>query len=302
MANGTQGTYEIDIEEVEFLRHGETPYLARVFKPRGPGPFPAVIDAHGGGWCDGGRANNDTINSAVARGGVVVAALDFRNPPEASYPGSVADINYGIRWLKSEATRFNSTPEMVGVMGTSSGGHLIVLAALKPDDPRYAAIASPAGAAFDAHVPYVVALWPVICPLSRYRMLKESLATGAENETWTRLVGNQERYWITEDAMDEGSTNFAVQRGDAIETPNMLYMQHSDDPLHPRANLETFVAGYRKAGGDVELVFFEGEKYDAIRSDPDSPHAHSAIATIVEFIHREAAAAGSPQARAASGE
>lgn len=289
MATGGQGPYEIDIEEVEFLRHGETPYLARLFRPRGEGPFPAVIDAHGGAWCDGGRANNDTINEAVARGGAVVASLDFRCPPDAGYPGSVADINYGVRWLKSEAARLNSAPELVGGMGTSSGGHLVVLAALKPDDPRYNAIPLRAGAAFDARVPYVVALWPVICPLSRYRTLKERLDGGENNDNWRRVVANQEKYWITEDAMEEGSTNFIVRRGDAIETPNMLYMQNSVDPLHPRENLDSFVAGYRAAGGDVELEFFEGEKYDQVRSVPSSPSARATIARIVAFIHREAA-------------
>ena len=28
--------YDVDIEEVEFLRHGDTAYMARVHKPRGP--------------------------------------------------------------------------------------------------------------------------------------------------------------------------------------------------------------------------------------------------------------------------
>jgi acetyl esterase/lipase len=41
---------EIDIEDVEYLRHGDKPLLARLFKPRGPGPFPALIELHGGWW------------------------------------------------------------------------------------------------------------------------------------------------------------------------------------------------------------------------------------------------------------
>lgn len=290
MADAVRGTYEIDIEEVEYLRHGEKPFLARVFSPRGKGPFPAVVEAHGGAWCGGNRANNDTINREVASGGVVVAALEFRNPPDATYPGSVADVNYGVRWLKSEAARFHSAPEMVGSMGTSSGGHLVVLAALKPDDPRYGEIPLAAGAAFDARVPYVVTLWPVICPLSRYRHLKAKLAGEPDNENWRRIVGSQETYWITEDAMAEGSPNLAMQRGDAIDKPKILYMQNPGDPLHPRDHLDSFVDGYRKAGGTIELVFFEGEKYDEVRSNPSSQSARETVARIIAFIHREAAA------------
>jgi acetyl esterase/lipase len=290
MPGDADQSYEFDIEEVEYLRHGGTPYLARVFRPRGKGPFPAVVEAHGGAWIAGNRAVNDPINREVAKGGVVVAALDFRNPPEATYPGSVADINYGVRWLKANAARFGTRPEWVGSMGTSSGGHLVVLAALKPADPRYAAIPLAGGAAFDARVAYVVAMWPVICPPSRYRAKKANPAAMQGRGSPGGAIGNEDRYWLTEAAMEEGSPNFAVQRGDAIATPHILYLQNPEDPLHPRANLESFVAGYRKRGGTVHLEFFEGPKYDVIRSDPASPEARASIAKIVAFIRAETTA------------
>jgi len=47
MATRTQ-TYDIDIADVEYLRHGDTPLLARLFKPRGKGPFPIMIELHSG--------------------------------------------------------------------------------------------------------------------------------------------------------------------------------------------------------------------------------------------------------------
>jgi acetyl esterase/lipase len=277
-------SFAVEIEEVEYLRHGEKPFLARIFKPRGTGPFPAVVDAHGGAWCEGNRANNDAINAAVAKGGVVVAALDFRNPPDATYPGSVADVNYGVRWLKSQARRFATAPELVGSMGTSSGGHLVVLNALKPNDPRYAAVKLPEQR-FDARVPYVVALWPVICPLGRYRARKDAAppAPGARGGAATMQL----KYWLTEDAMGEGSPTLALERGDPVELPHILYLQNPADVLHPRANLEQFIANYRKRGGDVQMEFFEGAAYDLVRTDPSSESAREAIAKIVAFIHRE---------------
>ena len=87
--------HEIDVEDVEYLRQGDTPLLARLFKPRGQGPFPAIVELHGGAWCMGDRLNDTTINEQLARGGILVAALDFRVPPAASYPASLADINTG---------------------------------------------------------------------------------------------------------------------------------------------------------------------------------------------------------------
>ncbi len=286
MATHVQDIYEVEIEEVAYLRHGETDYLARIFRPQGAGPFPAVVEVHGGAWRRGSRVGNDAVNGAVASGGVVVAALDFRNPPEATYPGSVADVNYGIRWLKAHAGEFDTRPELVGTMGTSSGGHLAVLAAIKPDDPRYAAVPLDGAAGIDAHVRYVVTLWPVICPLSRYRIVGQRVAEGQGNERQAGLLEDQLEYWLTEQAMEEGSANFIVQRGDEIDTPEMLYLQHPDDPVHPRENMESFIAGYRKCGGTVHQILFEGDSYDAIRSDPSSSSARDSVRRIVEFIHR----------------
>lgn len=279
--------HEIDIEEVEFLRHDGQPYMARVFRPRGRGPFPAVIEAHGGAWCEGNRANNDTINQEVAKGGIVVAAIDFRNPPVATYPGSVADVNYGVRWLKSQAARFNTRPELVGSMGTSSGGHLVVLNALKPDDPRYAAVPLPDGAKFDAHVPYVVSFWPVICPLGRYRDRKAKPAGEQVYQNRGGAVAQQERYWLTEEAMGEGSPLLALERGDTVEFPHIFYIQNPADELHPRHLMEGFINAYRAKGGKLETHFFTGPKYDLPRSDPASQGAKDAVAAAVAFIHRE---------------
>src|SRR5712692_8362149 len=179
MSTRAPGTYEIAVEDVEYLRHGDRPLLARVYKPLGTGPFPLVVELHGGAWVHSDRLGDEIMNEPLARSGVVVAALDFRMPPEAPYPASVADINYGIRWFKTRASAFDARSERVGLMGASSGGHLAMLVAMRPDDSRYAALPLPAGApAVDARVACVVLCWPVIDPLGRYQYAKKLQAGG----------------------------------------------------------------------------------------------------------------------------
>jgi acetyl esterase len=190
--------------------------------------------------------------------------------------------------MKSAAGRFDTRPEMVGSMGTSSGGHLVVLNGLKPLDPRYAAVKLP-GATFDARVPYVVALWPVICPLGRYRDRKAKAPGEQAYQSRGGAVVMQERYWLTEEAMGEGSPMLALERGDAVEFPNILYLQNPVDALHPRHLLEQFVANYRKRGGDVQVELFEGERYDLIRTDPSSQSARHAVTKIIDFIYGQTA-------------
>src|SRR5437588_9646549 len=146
---------EIRVEDVEYQRQGGKALLAQVYRPAGTGPFPAVVQVHGGAWTSKDRTDNDFISKAFAESGILVASLDFRMPPEAPYPASIADINLGVRWLKARARTYGSRPDWVGLFGTSSGGHQVLLAAMRPDDPRYAALPLPEGPQIDERAAFL---------------------------------------------------------------------------------------------------------------------------------------------------
>src|SRR5256885_16355023 len=158
MVNSIQ--YEVDERDVEYQRQAGKAWLARIYQPKGTGPFPTIADVHGGAWHNGDRTNNAGIDRALATKGIVVAALDFRQPPEAGYPASICDVNLGVRWLKAHASDFNATAT-VGGWGNSSGSHLIVLDALRPRHAPYAALPLPEHPELDASLAYVIAGWPV---------------------------------------------------------------------------------------------------------------------------------------------
>jgi acetyl esterase len=246
--------HEVQIEDVEYLRHGDAPLLARLFKPRGNGPFPAIVELHGGAWCMGDRLNDDTINEKLARNGILVAALDFRVPPVASYPASVQDINYGIRWIKSQATKLNTRADMICTFGISSGGHQAMLLGMRPRDNRYASIPLSG----DATVRGVILGAPVIDPIGRYRYAKGLKEKGNPPAFVDMVLPLHDKYWKTEDAMSEASPVQILERGERVDTPPVLYIQDSRDIVHPRPQLDRFVELYRKAGGDVDLELSEG--------------------------------------------
>lgn len=281
--------FDIDIEDVEYIRHGDRPLLARVYKPRGRGPFPMIVDLHGGAWCKKDRTSDAGTDEPLAKSGVVVVALDFRMPPQAGYPASLADINYAVRWCKARAAQFGGRADRVGMLGVSSGGHQAMLAAMRPADPRYAELALPGATGVDASVACVVLCWPVIDPLGRYRYAKEMQAGGdaqlvkAANE-W---VACHDKYWAGEAEMAEGNPLAALERGEKFPLPPVLYLQGTADVAHPRVYRDRFVAGYRKAGGRVDLHLFEGVGEAFITNDPTSEAALSAIDRIIEFVHRE---------------
>jgi acetyl esterase/lipase len=289
MSTNETKTYEIDVADVEYLRHGDKPLLARLFKPRGTGPFPLVIELHGGAWNLGDRLMDVAINEPLAKSGAVVAALDFRMPPEASYPASLADINYAIRWFKTQAADLGSRPDLVGALGSSSGAHQAILAGMRPRDPRYAALPLPAGApAVDASLRYVVLCWPVIDPLARYHYAKKLKAGGKPYPELVDLVlPLHDKYWKTEDAMAEGNPVLALERGERVELPSVLYIQGTNDIAHPRPDLDRFVAQYRKAGGSVALELYEGEAEGFAIRKPSAPASGQALEKIITFVHQQ---------------
>ena len=164
----------VRVEDVEYQRQGGKALLARLYRPAGTGPYPAAVQVHGGAWVHKDRTDNDFMARALAESGILVASLDFRMPPEAGYPASLADINLAIRWLKARARKYGSRPDWVGMFGTSSGGHQVLLAAMRPDDPRYAALPLPEAPDVDARVAFVISGWGVLDPLLRYHLAKKA--------------------------------------------------------------------------------------------------------------------------------
>ncbi len=280
-------TYDIDIADVEYLRHGNTPLLARLFKPRGSGPFPIMIELHGGAWVRGTRLNGDAANEALAKNGVIVAALDFRMPPEAPYPASLADIHYGIRWCKTQAAAWNGRPDRIGAMGTSSGAHQAMLVGMRPDDSRYSALSLPAGAAaVDGTLDCVILCSPVIDPLGRYHYakgLRQDCTPPAGMAE--RMVPMHDQYWQTEEAMAEAAPARILDSGERTALPPTLFLARSYEAGHPRPDSDEFIRQYRKAGGRIEVTFFEGEGEGLLR-DLSSPVAKQALEEMSAFVHQ----------------
>jgi acetyl esterase len=256
--------------------------MARVFKPEGAGPFPCFVDLHGGAWNNGDLEDRTGLGEYLAQRGTVMVTLNFRHGPDG-YPTTLADIHYGIRWTKAHAKELNIKPDQIAIGGASSGGHLAMLVAMRPNDPRYAAIPGPSGV--DASVKAVVMLWPVINPLSRYRHAKRLVAAGNPPGWAVGMDKKHETYWHDEATMAEGNPMLILERGEKAVLPPAIWVQgrpdlthdyHDEDSSFPGNEPERFVSNYRKAGGDIEITYFDNEKRNT-----DVTHA-----PVVDFLKK----------------
>ena len=160
---------------------------------------------------------------------------------------------------------------------------------MRPADPRYTAIALPAGAPdVDASLRCAVLCWPVIDPLARYHYAKKLKAGGKPDPGLIDLVlPLHDKYWKTEEAMAEGNPVRALERGEQVELPPVLYVQGTNDRAHPRPDLDRFVEQYRRAEGQVDLELYEGEAEGFIIRNPSSSASEEALEKIITFIHAQ---------------
>src|SRR5215475_7856415 len=79
-------TFEIKVSEVELRRNKAGRMLmARIYQPSGAGPFPVVLDLHGGAWNAKNRTAEEPMDRALASSGLLVVAIDMTLAPEAPY-------------------------------------------------------------------------------------------------------------------------------------------------------------------------------------------------------------------------
>ncbi len=274
----TTVAFEVDVKDVEYQTIEGQAWLARVYRPLGVGPFPTIVDVHGGAWNNGDRTNDGQLNQALAARGILTVAIDFRQPPQAGYPASVCDMNLAIRWTKVHAGEYGGVSR-VGALGVSSGGHLVILGGMRPRDPRYSALELPGHPVVDASLAYVVACWPVSDPLYRYQ-----LAVKAGNAA---LIKSHDAYWGTEAAMAEGNPPLILERGEPVDAlPPTLVIQRKVDSNHPLEMQQRLVEWYRKRGGLIEMPLFETIP-SPFRITDDAPETLKVVETIAEFIQRQ---------------
>ncbi len=283
------GRYAVQVEDRVFGGSEDEPLLLRLYRPQGKGPFPALIDVHGGAWTTQTRTQNERIDTWLAAHGCVVAALDFRMPPQYAYPASVADVNLGTRWLKAHADSLDIDPQRIGGLGTSSGGHQLLLSALRPRHARYMTeallpdatmAASPSPEALDGALAFVITGWPVADPLARYRMVTER-----NNKN---LLDAHHAFWPSEAEMEDGNPTLLLTRGETgasgLKLPPLLVLQGTNDDNLTPDMADRLVAAWQAAEGSATLIKYEGRQHAFVLREFDSDDAQHALMAMRDFI------------------
>lgn len=116
----------LDRKDVEYARPDGKPVLLDVHVPDGPGPFPAAILVHGGGFDQGSKSTNvRPLFEPLSNAGFAWFSIDYRLAPQAKFPQANADVESAITWVKTHASEYRVDPSKIALIGESAGGFLV---------------------------------------------------------------------------------------------------------------------------------------------------------------------------------
>ena len=273
-----------EVEHVFATRDGEQ-LLARIYEPSisHGGTAAVVIDVHGGHWSRGDRFDGHLYDRALAAHGFAVVAVDFRQAPRHQHPAASSDVVSAIRWVRDSADRFQFDGGRIGLVGSSSGGHLALLAACRLGGSEYR---DPEYLVEDEPVSCVASLWSPVDPYRRYCFAVEQVEQAAPElaDHYRALIAGSLDYFGSEEAMIEASVPRLVADGEALTLPALWLCHPSEDLNVPRPILDDLVTQWRRAGGHVELSVYEGQPH-AFGHRP-GPATDMFLADLVNFYRR----------------
>ncbi len=123
-----------ELRNIEFSRPSGTPLYLDASIPDGPGPFPAVIVVHGGGWVRGDRrVEVAPLFAPLSQAGIAWFSIDYRLSSDLTQFGvAIEDVKAAIRFVKAHAAAYRIDQDRIALIGESAGGQLAAMAALDP--------------------------------------------------------------------------------------------------------------------------------------------------------------------------
>lgn len=116
----------LDRKDVEYARPGGRPLLLDLHVPDGPGPFPAAILVHGGGFDEGSKSTNvRPLFEPLTNAEYAWFSIDYRLAPEVQFPQAIEDVWSAVRWVKANAAAYHVDVSKIALIGESAGGFLV---------------------------------------------------------------------------------------------------------------------------------------------------------------------------------
>ncbi len=129
--------------DLTYATFGDEKLKLDLVVPKGPGPHPCVVCFHGGAWKAGNRKDltkptlfapggkekgtEFSLLEMLARKGYAAASVSYRLAPQNKFPAQIEDAKTSVRYLRTNAKKYDFDTERFAALGFSAGGHLAAL-------------------------------------------------------------------------------------------------------------------------------------------------------------------------------
>jgi acetyl esterase/lipase len=228
-------------------------------EPGDDGPLPVILYIHGGAWRGGSKREGIAfLIPSVKSGKYAGATIDYRLSQEATWPAQIHDCKAAVRWLRTNAKKYNLDPQRIGVIGGSAGGHLAAMLGTSGNIER---LEGKVGDNLDepSRVSCVVDEYGPSELLAMSEFPSE-IEHDSPDSPESRLVGGpvQQR----KDVAKSASPITYVSSDD----PPFLLIHGTEDTLVPYDQSERFLAALQEEGVDALLIKVPGGGHGGFRS------------------------------------
>lgn len=238
----------LDKHDVEYANPGK-PLLLDLHVPDGPGPFPAAILVHGGGFDQGSKSTNvRPLFQPLSDAGFAWFSIDYRLAPQAKFPQVKDDVEHAIEWVKAHAAEYHVDPSKLVLIGESAGGFMVnYIGTHETPETRVAAVV-------DFYGP---------SDYGKLAQMRRDHPEQFDMKTANRHAANGGGiHFFGVDQLDESGTNkltaMAPIRAVHKSMPPFLCIHGTKDDQVPFDQSTAFCDAIRKSGGSCKLITVEG--------------------------------------------
>ncbi len=247
---------EIEIRpNMTYATHDSVALGGDLYLPKRPGPHPALIGVHGGGWVQGARSAFQYWGRYFAARGVAMFAITYRlaKTGQKTFPQAVQDVLAAVQFVRGNAKNFDIAADRIGIFGHSAGGNLGALAALAGRGAPFAnGYPQDEHAKESTEVKVFAGLYGVydVAQMWQTYNLQSPGANNIEKYLGASLVDNRKLYF------DASPISYALAANNKIAVH--LSVGTEDDLVDRRANTDAFVMALKQAGFFVRTTIVQG--------------------------------------------
>jgi acetyl esterase/lipase len=134
----TKPSFELK-KNLTYATHDGVELTGDLYLPAGPGPFPCIVNVHGGYWRRGSRDTFQHWGPYLAERGHAGFTISYRltKPGKSTFPGVVSDVRAAVQFMRGSAKDFRLDPDRLALWGNSAGAHLASMVALAGETPLF---------------------------------------------------------------------------------------------------------------------------------------------------------------------